>query len=593
MTKRRVPNVVRGGVAIPLKGKTNYYYMSGRKHTNGGIDIGNNPKTGIEVEDGEVMHITKDGAKVFSAVPFLNGKSPAQKVMGGENPNKIFKAQERFKRINKINDDGSHKKQLGGDENIDFTNLSTTKNRPYNINNLNRIYRSLNNNKSLNNAQKAAILATIVEESGANPGAIDETKEFNGLLQWSNERFPVKITGNDKVDIDNQLNKIFYKTIDNTTDRVSWTHGGKGSGYKSAKDSHNAFKTATTVSRATHALNRGYVRPTGKNASVRNRARVAYQIYRRLPREDNDYNFFKDVDQIIKDPFSMTPSRGKGIIDVKKYGGNSKFYSVTDRGKTRHYMIPSTGKPSARSAEVRTKKFLGGYDSFKDWWKDNDTNVISDGIGLVSNITGGLISHAVNKRMMNNLKSTPQPIPLKAAKLKTNININPQLDKMRETVEAYSRNVDNNTSSSNVALARKQRAKLANVIDTAELYGNKELAETTLINKDKLNQQTTAQKNVTNYNTWAEKDTLFKNNILEKQSENTVNTINAINAGVQNMLTIRDKRNAENQTIAAMALSNPNLPVEMFYEQGLIKKKLYDAYRKAYPNKTTTNSTNP
>ena len=114
MAKRRVPNVVRGGVAIPLKGKTNYYYMTGRKHTNGGIDIGQNPKTGIEVEDGEVMHITNNGARVFSAVPFLNGESPAEKVMRGENPNKVFNEQERFKKVNKIKDDGSRKKQKGG-----------------------------------------------------------------------------------------------------------------------------------------------------------------------------------------------------------------------------------------------------------------------------------------------------------------------------------------------------------------------------------------------------------------------------------------------------------------------------------------------
>lgn len=110
MVKRRVPNVVRGGIAIPLKDKTNYYYMAGRKHKNGGIDIGENPRTGLEVEDGEVMHVSKDEIKVFSSVPFLNGKSPAQKVLGGENPNTVFKQQEQFKDRNGINDDGTTNK---------------------------------------------------------------------------------------------------------------------------------------------------------------------------------------------------------------------------------------------------------------------------------------------------------------------------------------------------------------------------------------------------------------------------------------------------------------------------------------------------
>ena len=108
------PNVVRGGQAIPLKGKTNYYYMQGRKHKDGGIDIGENPRTGLEVEDGEVMHVSNNEIKVFSSVPFLNGKSPAQKVMGGENPTKVFNQQEEFKDRKGLNDDGTKKKQNGG-----------------------------------------------------------------------------------------------------------------------------------------------------------------------------------------------------------------------------------------------------------------------------------------------------------------------------------------------------------------------------------------------------------------------------------------------------------------------------------------------
>lgn len=105
--KRLRPNIVRGGVAIPIPNKKNYYYMKGRKHEQGGIDIGKNPRTGLEVEDGEVMHISPTEVKVFSSVPFLNGESPAEKVMKGNNPNKVFNAQERYKDVNNINDDGT------------------------------------------------------------------------------------------------------------------------------------------------------------------------------------------------------------------------------------------------------------------------------------------------------------------------------------------------------------------------------------------------------------------------------------------------------------------------------------------------------
>lgn len=111
MTKIK-PNVVRGGKATNIGG--NLYYMNGRKHSQGGIDIGKNPKTGLEVEDGEIVETRPDSLRVFSAQPIINGNSPAKLVMGGANPDKVFQAQETFKDVNGINDDGSKKKRMGG-----------------------------------------------------------------------------------------------------------------------------------------------------------------------------------------------------------------------------------------------------------------------------------------------------------------------------------------------------------------------------------------------------------------------------------------------------------------------------------------------
>lgn len=104
----KVPNVVAGGIAQPLG--NNFFYMNGRKHSQGGIDIGPSDKTGIEVEGGEVVETNGNELKVYSAQPILNGASPAQLVMGGANPNKVFKAQEDFKDRNGINDDGTKAK---------------------------------------------------------------------------------------------------------------------------------------------------------------------------------------------------------------------------------------------------------------------------------------------------------------------------------------------------------------------------------------------------------------------------------------------------------------------------------------------------
>lgn len=106
-----VPNIVRGGNAIPLG--NNFYYIKGRKHSAGGVDIGADPKTGLEVEGEEVMKVTPKEVRVYSSVPFLQGNSPAELVMGGANPDAVFNAQEEFKDRNRINDDGSKYKNGG------------------------------------------------------------------------------------------------------------------------------------------------------------------------------------------------------------------------------------------------------------------------------------------------------------------------------------------------------------------------------------------------------------------------------------------------------------------------------------------------
>lgn len=113
-----IPNIVRGGAAIPI-GKKNFYYMQGRKHEQGGIDVGRNAKTGLEVEGEEVMQVTPNEVRVYSSVPFLQGVSPAELVLNGVDANKVFAAQEKYKDNNRINDDGT-KYRTGG--NINNTN---------------------------------------------------------------------------------------------------------------------------------------------------------------------------------------------------------------------------------------------------------------------------------------------------------------------------------------------------------------------------------------------------------------------------------------------------------------------------------------
>lgn len=102
------PKIVRGGNAIPIG--DNFFLMKGRKHKNGGIDIGKD----LEVEGGEVMQTSPNEIKVFSAQKFLGGESPAELILSGANPDKVFAAQEQYKKIHGINDDGTKKKAKDG-----------------------------------------------------------------------------------------------------------------------------------------------------------------------------------------------------------------------------------------------------------------------------------------------------------------------------------------------------------------------------------------------------------------------------------------------------------------------------------------------
>lgn len=143
-----IPNVVRGGAAIPI-GKKNFYYMQGRKHEQGGIDVGRNAKTGLEVEGEEVMQVTPNEVRVYSSVPFLRGVSPAELVLNGADANKVFAAQEKYKNNNRINDDGTKYKYGGINNKQYYANNNSVSFRNNNKNNKTKNQKLYNKNNNI------------------------------------------------------------------------------------------------------------------------------------------------------------------------------------------------------------------------------------------------------------------------------------------------------------------------------------------------------------------------------------------------------------------------------------------------------------
>lgn len=193
----------------------------------------------------------------------------------------------------------------------------------------------------------------------------------------------------------------------------------------------------------------------------------------------------------------------------------------------------------------------------------------ADWIGLGSNVAGSLASYFASKRAINKMRGPGKPTLISANKLKTKYNINPQLDRIREDkFEAY-RDIDSNTASSRVSLARKQRVRNAAGQAVNELYGNKENIETNLINQDRRNQQSVRQFNAQQYNQYIDRKTAFDNGIREAKVTNINNLFSGINAGIQDMISRYENRKALNNTIGAMRASAPNVDDRIMRDAGV------------------------
>lgn len=711
----KIPNVVAGGIAQPLG--NNFFYMNGRKHSQGGIDIGPSDKTGIEVEDGEVVETNGNELKVYSAQPIINGVSPAKLVMGGANPNKVFKAQEDFKDRNRINDDGTKYKEGGkiyqapneykrqiaesgsiiiggyptiaGNRNYKFikglTKASRIGRTATNFINLGRqkIYDLANkiDNTWINQGIKEVYRTTIGKHGSNLPRTIDyinknninENKKAMGGLSrdkdYGSKKKPYPSVA--KKDFAGGHRSYPIPTKANAVDalRLAGLHGRsdvKAKVYNKYPELRKKGNTGLIVSISgnvknglihspsskgglrdkfavggtrinrhgrtweydeqigayvpitNRTINRTSTYPINKSArgetiigsdyTFRNgrwsknnnvntntnkpnvdngNRRPQYYAERRLPLfEDgagitsglvragwsHGNNKGVSMNNINIPSLSATKSSGK-----TPRGGRSKSSQSTQSISTKtpptavynrnlpkvEASIPTTLPVSTNTpAQEITSSDGKGQGKFKNL-------TTADWIGLSSNVAGSLASYFASKRAINKMRGPGQPTLISANKLKTKYNINPQLDRIREDkFEAY-RDIDSNTASSRVSLARKQRVRNAAGQAVNELYGNKENIETNLINQDRRNQQSVRQFNAQQYNQYIDRKTAFDNGIREAKVTNINNLFSGINAGIQDMISRYENRKALNNTIGAMRASAPNVDDRIMKDAGV------------------------
>lgn len=715
----KIPNVVAGGIAQPLG--NNFFYMNGRKHSQGGIDIGPSDKTGIEVEGGEVVETNGNELKVYSAQPILNGASPAQLVIGGANPNKVFKAQEDFKDRNRINDDGTKYKEGGkiyqapdeykrqiaesgsiiiggyptiaGNRNYKFikglTKVSRIGRTATNFINLGRqkIYDLANkiDNTWINQGIKEVYRTTIGKHGSNLPRTIDyinknninENKKAMGGLSRDKDygskkkpypsvakkdfagghrSYPIP-TKADAIDAlrlaglhgrNDVKAKVYNKYPElrkkGNTGLVISINGNVKNGLIHSPSSTGGLrdkfavggkrinrhgrtweydeKIGAYVPITNRTINRTSAYPINKSArgetivgsdytfrngrwsknSITNNnvnintnkpnidngnRRPQYYAERRLPLFEDGAGITSGLVRAgwshgNNKGISMNNTNIPSLSETKSSGktprgGRSKSSQSTQSVPTKtpptavynrnlpkvEANIPTTlPVPTNTPAQGTTSSDGKGQGKFKNL-------TTADWIGLGSNVAGSLASYFASRRAINKMKGPDQPTLISANKLKTKYNINPQLDRIREDkFEAY-RDIDSNTASSRVGLARKQRVRNAAGQAVNQLYGEKENIETNLINQDRRNQQSVRQFNAQQYNQYIDRKTAFDNGIREAKLTNVNNLFTGINAGIQDMISRYENRKALNNTISAMRASAPNVDDRIMRDAGV------------------------
>lgn len=711
----KIPNVVAGGIAQPLG--NNFFYMNGRKHSQGGIDIGPSDKTGIEVEDGEVVETNGNELKVYSAQPIINGVSPAKLVMGGANPNKVFKAQEDFKDRNRINDDGTKYKEGGkiyqapneykrqiaesgsiiiggyptiaGNRNYKFikglTKASRIGRTATNFINLGRqkIYDLANkiDNTWINQGIKEVYRTTIGKHGSNLPRTIDyinknninENKKAMGGLSrdkdYGSKKKPYPSVA--KKDFAGGHRSYPIPTKADAVDalRLAGLHGRsdvKAKVYNKYPELRKKGNTGLIVSISGNVKN-GLIHSPSPTGGLRDKFAVGgtrinrhgrtweydeqigayvpitnrtinrtstYPINKSARGETiigSDYTFRNgrwsknnnvntntnksNIDNGNRRPQYYAERRlplfedgagiTSGLVRAGWSHGNNRSISTNNtnisnlpttkssektprRGRSKSSQstqsVPTKIPPTAVynrnlpkvEASIPTTLFVSTstpnqgtkYSNSKGQGKFKNLTT-ADWIGLGSNVAGSLASYFASRRAINKMRGPGQPTLISANKLKTKYNINPQLDRIREDkFEAY-RDIDSNTASSRVSLARKQRVRNAAGQAANELYGNKENIETNLINQDRRNQQSVRQFNAQQYNQYIDRKAAFDNGIREAKVTNINNLFSGINAGIQDMISRYENRKALNNTIGAMRASAPNVDDRIMRDAGV------------------------
>ena len=235
--------------------------------------------------------------------------------------------------------------------------------------------------------------------------------------------------------------------------------------------------------------------------------------------------------------------------------------------------VPSAGitagakiiNPSASSIKPMNLSSNNGSKGFNLFKGIDKGEAISSGIGAA----GTLISGLLNKGSIDKTSAPQVPTPqlIAPAKLKTSVNINPQLSDVRESELSQNRLVEGNTASSVASVARQQRISNNALSQRSRLRGEKENLETQLQNQDAINRQQVASSNAQQINEANRFNSISAtqtaNDKIQAIANNRTQMIEGITSGVRDYQLGIDKKRSEENATAAMMSANPE-QMELF-----------------------------
>lgn len=560
------PNVVKGGRAIGLG--NNLYLMKGRTHSKGGIDIGKNPKTGLEVENNEVMQVSPQGVRVFSAQPILGGISPAQYILGGANPNQVFNAQEQWKKVNRINDDGTKKAQLGKElykkkHNVSLIDDKPEPEAPLNYDEIKRrqeFMESEFNSKAYNKYSGAKGRFQIRENAlqdyinaGGEKGDLFDSDYNEKVRDWIMEN----------------LSKSSMVVAGNPTDSVKMAK--QLAAYNWGRGNLSKFLQKQKAAGIDIYTNMGWI----NNLPKETRDYVNFSL------RNQDINSAKNNERynsLIKKygGIHIKPSkRGTFTAAAKKHGMSVQGFAskvLANKGKYSSAMVKKAN--FARNASKWKHKEFGGDMDFNYWiTKDNiyklggrkkgqwglqdysnsfkvnlqpfnpspvtSTNVnnglslgIPNLIGTGLNLAGNIASYFVNRRALKSMQAPvapSAPTPLRAENLETRVSTAAQEAALRENIAKQENLIAGNLSSSRSRLNAVNAIRNQGIGLYNQLQERKQNVQTELINRAKLNRQQINSQNTLLANQYKDKVTNWKNSVIDFEnkrkdalSENTI-----------------------------------------------------------------------